>query len=85
MLAFVVFPALLAVVSAAPGGYTGLGGMYKNMQVYMGQFLQGGKNGRLMSFLSPSGDLGIGLVWHNLSPPPHRLFGPTVEILFKLN
>ena len=22
-------------------------------------------------FLSPSGDLGIGLVWHNLSPPPH--------------
>ena len=33
MLAFVVFPALLAVVSAAPGGYTGLGGMYKNMQV----------------------------------------------------
>ena len=41
-------------------------------------------------FLSPSGDLGIGLVWHNLSPldhptPPHPLFGPTVEILFKLN
>ena len=35
-------------------------------------------------FLSPSGDLGIGLVWHNLSPPDHRLFGPTVEILFKL-
>ena len=35
MLAFVVVPALLAVVSAAPGGYTGLGGMYKNMQVYM--------------------------------------------------
>ena len=38
-------------------------------------------------FLSPSGDLGISLVWHNLSPPdptgPH--FGPTVEILFKLN
>ena len=33
MLAFVVVPALLAVVSAAPGGYTGLGGMYKNMQV----------------------------------------------------
>ena len=22
-------------------------------------------------FLSPSGDLGIGLVWHNLSPPHH--------------
>ena len=34
--------------------------------------------------LSPSGDLGIGLVWHNLSNP-HPLFGPTVEILFKLN
>ena len=34
--------------------------------------------------LSPSGDLGISLVWHNLSPPP-QLFGPTVEILFKLN
>ena len=34
--------------------------------------------------LSPSGDLGIGTVWHNLSPPP-QLFGPTVEILFKLN
>ena len=37
--------------------------------------------------LSPSGDLGIRLVWHNLSPPdrtgPH--FDPTVEILFKLN
>ena len=25
-------------------------------------------------FLSPSGDLGISLVWHNLSPPPHRSF-----------
>ena len=44
-------------------------------------------------FLSPSGDLGIGLVWHNLSPldptgphpTPPQLFGPTVEILFKLN
>ena len=36
------------------------------------------------SFLSPSGDLEIGLVWHNLSPPPPH-FGPTVEILFKLN
>ena len=24
--------------------------------------------------LSPSGDLGISLVWHNLSPPPHRHF-----------
>ena len=32
--------------------------------------------------LSPSGDLGIGLVWHNLSG---QLFGPTDEILFKLN
>ena len=42
-----------------------------------------------VNLLSPSGDLGISLVWHNLSPPdrtgPHRLFGPTVEILFKLN
>ena len=37
----------------------------------------------LTHFLSPSGDLGIGLVWHNLSPP--RLFGRTVEILFKVN
>ena len=36
-------------------------------------------------FLSPSGDLGIRLVWHNRTPPPHRFFGPTVEILFKLN
>ena len=38
--------------------------------------------------LSPSGDLGIGLVWDNLSNPiqsPPRLFGLTVEILFKLN
>ena len=34
-------------------------------------------------FLSPSGDLGIGLVWDN-NPTP-QLFGPTVEILFKLN
>ena len=34
-------------------------------------------------FLSPSGDLGTSLVWHNLSPLP--LFGPTVEILFKVN
>ena len=43
----------------------------------------------LLVLLSPSGDLGIGLVWHNLSPldptPPPQLFGPTVEILFKLN
>ena len=36
----------------------------------------------LSYFLSPSGDLGISLVWHNLSWPP--LFGPTVEILFKV-
>ena len=40
-------------------------------------------------FLSPSGDLGISLVWHNLSGPhpttPPRLFGLSVEILFKLN
>ena len=38
--------------------------------------------------LSPSGDLGISLVWHNLSPPhptPPRLFGLSVEILFKVN
>ena len=33
MLAFVIVPALLALALAAPGGYTGLGGMYKNMQV----------------------------------------------------
>ena len=41
------------------------------------------------TLLSPSGDLGISLVWHNLSPPdptpPSQLFGPTVEILFKVN
>ena len=37
-----------------------------------------------LSFLSPSGDLGIGLVWDNRTTPPW-LFGPTVEILFKLN
>ena len=40
-------------------------------------------------FSSPSGDLGIGLVWDNNRTPPHptapQLFGPTVEILFKLN
>merc|ERR1712203_803193 len=34
MLAFVIVPALLALASAAPGGYTGLGGMYKNMQMH---------------------------------------------------
>ena len=33
-------------------------------------------------FLSPSGDLGIGLVWHNRTGPH---FGLTVEILFKVN
>ena len=45
-----------------------------------------------LTFLSPSGDLGISLVWHNLSPPDRtgpdsflQLFGPTVEILFKVN
>ena len=39
------------------------------------------------SFFSPSGDLGIGLVWDNLSWPHWTgpLFGPNVEILFKLN
>ena len=31
MLAFVLLPALLAVSSAAPGGYTGYGGLYPNM------------------------------------------------------
>ena len=38
------------------------------------------------TFLSPSGDLGIGLVWDN--HPPDRtepLFGPTVEIRSQLN
>ena len=34
MLAFVVLPTILALASAAPGGYTGLGGMYKNMQMH---------------------------------------------------
>ena len=38
----------------------------------------------LQTLLSPSGDLGIGLVWdNNWAPGPH--FGPTVEILFQLN
>ena len=39
-------------------------------------------------FLSSSGDLGIGLVWDNPTGPdrtPPPLFGPTVEILFKVN
>ena len=51
---------------------------------------------RILSFytqrlvlLSRSGDLGIGLVWDNNRTPPDptgpQLFGPTVEILFKLN
>ena len=31
MLALVLLPALLVVSNAAPGGYTGLGGLYKNM------------------------------------------------------
>ena len=31
MLALVVLPALLVVSSAAPGGYTGYGGLYPNM------------------------------------------------------
>ena len=38
--------------------------------------------------LSPSGDLGIGLGWDNhpdRTGPDHPHFGPTVEILFKLN
>ena len=39
---------------------------------------------RMLCFLSPSGDLGIGLVLDN-PIPPHPPFGPTVEILFKLN
>ena len=43
----------------------------------------------LIKLLSPSGDLGISLVWHNLSGPhpttPPRLFGLSVEILFKVN
>ena len=34
MLAFVVLPTLFALASAAPGGYTGYGGMYKNMQMH---------------------------------------------------
>ena len=34
-------------------------------------------------FLSPSGDLGIGLVWDNNRTG--QLFGPTVKILSKLN
>ena len=46
------------------------------------------QNSIFPTLLSPSGDLGIGLVWDNhpdQPTPPHRLFGPTVEILFKLN
>ena len=48
--------------------------------------LQDDKEGKCL--LSPSGDLGIGLVWDNHphpTGPDHPLFGPTVEILFKLN
>ena len=43
--------------------------------------------GALFRFLSPSGDLGIALVWdnHPPHPTPPQLFGPAVEILFKLN
>ena len=43
---------------------------------------------KLGHLLSPSGDLGIGLVWDNQPTPPQpgpQLFGPTVEFLFKLN
>ena len=44
-------------------------------------------NKYFFSLLSPSGDLGISLVWDNhpdrTGTDPH--FGPTVEILFKLN
>ena len=37
--------------------------------------------------LSPSGDLGIGLIWdnHPIQSNPIRHFGPSVEIFFKLN
>ena len=48
----------------------------------------GGFKRDILALLSPPGDLGIGLVWHNLSPPDWtglQLFGPTVEILFKMN
>ena len=38
-----------------------------------------------INLLSPSRDLGIGLVWDNHPPDRTPLFGPTVEILFKLN
>ena len=31
-----------------------------------------------LKVLSPSGDLGIGLVWDNLSNPHHQLLGPTI-------
>merc|ERR1712105_111680 len=31
MISAILIPFLLAVASAAPGGYTGLGGLYKNM------------------------------------------------------
>ena len=39
---------------------------------------------QIFLLLSPSGDLGIGLVWDN-NRTTGPLFGPTVEILFKLN
>ena len=48
----------------------------------------GSESSTRKNFLSPSGDLGIRLVWHNLSPDqtgPDPHFGPTVEILFKVN
>ena len=36
-------------------------------------------------FLSPSGDLGISLAYDNRTTGGSPLFGPSVEILFKLN
>ena len=43
-----------------------------------------GPSQRVVTLLSPSGDLRIGLVW-DIHPTPPATFGPTVEILFKLN
>ena len=45
----------------------------------------GGSINMWTTFISPSGDLGIGLVWDNNRTGPDPHFGPTVEILFKLN
>ena len=75
---FTLFLSLLTlVIFGLTDGFMDIVHFVENLDVWMGP-----------NFLSPSGDLGIGLVWDNPTPPhptPDRLFGLTVEILFKLN